>query len=271
MRFQDQNGNFMPHGLGRRTDGTITSATSDVVHVLDGDESCVFYLNGTATLNATYIIEGSANAVDTDSGASADWFPLLCYPYTPASTVGPVLQASQPIYTELVNSASTKKLLCAAVGGLRRVRVRLTTYATGNLDVSITSDSCTPINPYVRDQKASTLLVTAVAAAGVATSVSLPAVLGMRHYVDFIKVTFTPTAATTASATPVTVTTANLPGAPAITVGQKACAIGEDFERVLDFGASGLAATTVGTATSVSCPAIAGVITRITVAYRLGL
>ena len=64
---------------------------------------------------------------------------------------------------------------------------------------------------------------------------SLPAVAGMRHYVDFINVTFSPTAATTASATPVTVTTANLPGNPAITVGLKAWAIGEYFERALDF------------------------------------
>ena len=270
MRFQDKDGNFMAHWLSRRTEGTITSIASDVVHVLDGDESCVFYLNGTATLNATYIIEGSANAAETDSGASADWFPLLAYPYAPAN-LGSYPLPAQPIYTESVNSATTKRLLCAAVGGLRRVRVRLTTYASGNLNVSITSDSCTPINPYVRDQKASTLLVTAVAAAGVATTASLPAVAGLRHYVDFIKVTFTPTAATTASATPVTVTTTNLPGALAITVGQKACAIGEDFERVLDFGASGLSATTAGTATNVSCPAIAGVITRITVAYRLGL
>ena len=270
MKLQDKNNDFMPHWLSRRTDGTITSAASDVVHALNGDESCVFYLNGTP-LNATYIIEGSANAVETDGGAGADWFPILCYPYTPASTVGSALQASQPIYTEFVNAATTKRLLCAAVGGLRRVRVRLTTYATGNLGVSITSDSCTPINPYVRDQKASTLLVTAVAASGVATAVSLPAVAGMRHYVDFINVTFSPTAATTASATPVTVTTANLPGNPAITVGLKTREIGDYFERALDFGASGLSATAAGTATSVSCPAITGVISRVTVVYRLGL
>lgn len=267
---QDKNRDFMPHWLSRRTEGAISSTASDVVHVLDGDESCVFYLNGTATLNATYIIEGSANALDTDSGASADWFPILCYPYTPASTVGPVLQASQPIYTESVNSATIKRLLCAAVGGLRRVRVRLTTYATGNLNVSITSDSCTPINPYVREQKASTLSANSLGT-GVINTASLPAVAGLRHYVDFIKVSFLPIAALAANATPISITSTNLPGGPGMTVGQKALAIGEDFERALDFGASGLAATTAGTATTVSCPAIANMITRIIISYRLGL
>jgi hypothetical protein len=69
----------------------------------------------------------------------------------------------------------------------------------------------------------------------------------------------------------VLVTTTNLPGAPVATFGSDAGGIGIDKEVKLDFGASGLAATALGTATTVVAPVYTGVIWRITVAYRLGL
>lgn len=269
MVIQDLNKNFMPHWLSRRTDGTIASLVSDVTHILDGDESVIFYLNSAELINATYIIEGSANS--TDAGA-ADWFPLVCYPYAPATVGGTLPQPGQPIYTEGVFDYIFKRMLCASVSGLRRVRVRLTAHSLGSLDVSVTSDACASMHPYVRDRRAATLGISSVVPAGTVNNATLPAVTGLRHYIDFIKVTFSPTAAITASATPTTVSTTNVVGTPALTVGSKGCAIGDDFERILDFGASGgVAAINVGTATVVSCPAIANMITRITVAYRLGL
>ena len=48
-------------------------------------------------------------------------------------------------------------------------------------------------------------------------------------------------------------------------------AIGIDKEMRLDFGSTGLAATTLGTNTTVVCPVYTGVIWRVTVGYRLGL
>jgi hypothetical protein len=69
----------------------------------------------------------------------------------------------------------------------------------------------------------------------------------------------------------VLVTTTNLPGNPVLTFGSDAAAQGVDKEQILDYSGSGLAATAIGTATTVVCPAYTGVIWRINVAYRLGL
>lgn len=263
MRFQDKDGNFMAHWLSRRTSGSMSAINAEVVHDVDGDQSAVIYLNGTGTLNATYVIDGSPDGVE--------YFPLLCYPYTPASLGGTLPQAGQPLLTEAVNAATVKRMLCTAVGGLRKIRVRLSAYTGGTCAVSINSDDCASISPYVRDQKSATLMVSQTAAVGVANSVTLPAVAGLRHYIDFISVTRSATAALTASATPVLVTITNIAGAPVITFGSDAGGVGIDVERKLDFGASGMASTAVGTATTVVCPAYAGVIWRVNVAYRLGL
>ena len=263
MRLQDANGNFMAHWLSRRTSGSMSAINAEVVHDVDGDESAVIYLNGTGTLNATYVIEGSPDGVE--------YSPLLCYPYTPASLGGALLQAGQPLLTEAVAAVVVKRMLCAAVGGLRKIRVRLSAYASGTCAVSINSDDCASISPYVRDQKSATLMVSQTAAVGAANSVTLPAVTGLRHYIDFISVTRSATAALTASATPVLVTSTNIAGAPVITFGSDAGGVGIDVERKLDFGTSGLASAAVGTATTVVCPAYAGVIWRVNVAYRLGL
>lgn len=263
MRLQDENGNFMAHWLSRRTSGSMSAINAEVVHDVDGDESAVIYLNGTGTLNATYVIDGSPDGVE--------YFPLLCYPYTPASLGGTLPQAGQPLLTEAVNAATVKRMLCAAVGGLRKIRVRLSVYASGTCAVSINSDDCASISPYVRDQKSATLMISQTAAVGAATTVALPAVAGLRHYIDFISVTRLATAALTASATPVLVTSTNIAGAPVITFGSDAGGVGIGVEHKLDFGASGMASTAVGTDTTVVCPAYAGVIWRVNVAYRLGL
>lgn len=79
------------------------------------------------------------------------------------------------------------------------------------------------------------------------------------------------TALLTAAATPVLVTTTNLPGTPALTFGAEALVQGADKFRRLDFGGTGCAATAIGTNTTVVCPVTTAVIWRVNVGYRLGL
>jgi hypothetical protein len=256
-------GNFMPHMESRRSSGNLAVVNAELVHDVNGDASAVIYIDGTGTLNATYIVEGSPD--DTN------YVPLICYPYTPASLGGTLPQAGQPIYTEAVNAAAVDRMLCCAVGGLRKIRVRLTAYTGGNAAVTINSDECPSISPYVRDQKAATLMVTATGAVSTAVTLTIPAVTGLRHYIDRIDVVRSATAALTASATPVLVTTTNIPGTPALTFGSDAAGIGVDKQQSIDFGGAGVAATAVGTATTVVCPLYTGVIWRVNAAYRLGL
>ena len=261
--LKDESGNFMPHLLSRRASANLAALNATVTLALDGDNSATVFIDGTGTLNCTYIVEG------TPDGTS--WFPVLCYPYAPASLGGTLPQPGQPLYTEAVNAASIGRMLCCAVGGLRGLRMRLSAYTSGNAAVSITADACDSIVPYVRDQKSSTLMVTATAAVSTAVTATLPAVAGLRHYVDRVSVVRSATAALTASATPVLVTSTNLPGLPALIFGSDAGGIGADQEREHEFGGAGMAAITPGVATTVVCPAWTGVIWRVNVAYRLGL
>jgi hypothetical protein len=254
---------FMPHLEARRSTATLAAVNAELVHDVNGDESAVIFINGTGTLNATYSVQGSPDGVN--------YADLVCYPYAPASVGGTLPQPGQPLASEAVNVATVQRMLCAAVGGLQKIRVRLTAYATGSAAIFINSDACASISPFVRDQKSATLMVSATGAASAAVTATLPAVTGLRHYIDRIWVNRSATALLTAAAAPTIVTTTNLPGTPALTFGNDAAAQGVDREQVMEFGGAGLAALLASTATTVVCPVYTGVIWRVNVAYRLGL
>lgn len=256
-------GAFMPHMEARTTIGNMAALNAEVVHNVSGDASAIIFLNGTGTLNATYSVQGSPDG--------SNYFDLVAYPYAPGSVGGTLPQPGQPLVSEVVNAATIQRMLCVATGGLAKIRVRLTAYASGNCQAVINSDDCPSLNPYVRDQKAATLMVTATAAVGTAVTLSLPAVVGLRHYIDRISVVRSATSALVASATPVLVTTTNIPGAPALTFGQDAAGVGIDKEQIMDFGGAGMATSLINTATTVVCPLYTGVVWRVNAAYRLGL
>jgi hypothetical protein len=261
--FRNLAGLFMPHFESRRSSLSLSALNAEIVHPVDGDNSAVIYIDGTGSPAYTYAVEGTADG--------SNYFPLLCYPYAPASLGSTLPQPGQPMITETVSAAAVDRMLCASVGGLRAIRVRLTAYTGGNALVTINSDACESISPYVRDQKAATLMVTATAAAGATITATLPAATGLRHYIDRIDVLRSATAALTASATPVLVTTTNLPATPPLTFGADAGGIGVDKLVSFEFGGAGLAALSVGNTTTIVCPAYVGVIWRVNVAYRLGL
>jgi hypothetical protein len=179
--------------------------------------------------------------------------------------------AGQPLIAELVSATNLRRVLSTSTGQLKKIRVRVTGYTSGGITVTINTDSCEAINPYANDLKAATLMVSATAAVSTAVTATLPAVTGLRHYIDRIDVTRSASTALTANAAPVLVTTTNIPGLPSLTFGSNAAAIGDDKTVALDFGASGMAASAAGVATTVVCPVATGVIWRINVAYRLGM
>ena len=254
-------GNFMPHLEARTSTATLAALNAELVHDLNGDEAAIINLTGNCT--ATYNVDGSADGVN--------YFPLLCFPYGTASVGGTLPIAGQPLVTEAVAATTLQRVLSTATGQLKKIRVRLSAYTAGSLTVVINSDSCAVVNPYVVDQKASTLMVTATAAVSTAVTATLPAVAGLRHYIDRISVVRSATAALTAAAAPVVVTTTNINGTPALTFGSDAGGVGIDREQVMEFGGAGMAATAVGTATTIVCPIWTGVIWRVNVAYRLGM
>ena len=257
-------GLFMPHFEQRRTSALLAAVNAELVHPVNGDNSATIYINSAGTtLIGTYNIQGSLDGVN--------YFDLLAYSYGGASTGGATLpQPGQPLVAEGLNGV-IQRALCVACGGLQAIRVRLTAFTSGTCQVNINSDECDSISPYVRDQKAGTLMWSQTAAAGVGIAASLPAVPGLRHYIDRITVIRSATAALTPAATPVLVTTTNIPGNLVLTFGQDAAGAGIDREQTFDFGSAGMAASAINTATSITCPAYVGVIWRINASYRLGL
>ena len=261
--LKNENGDFMPHFESRKTTGVIAAINAEVVHDVNGDESAVIYFTATGTLNMTYNVQGSFDGTN--------FFDVAAFPLPQACAGGTIPQAATPLVSETVNAANIIRALCVATGGLSRIRIRASAYTSGNANVTIISDACSSINPYIRDQKSGTLIVTATGAVGAAVTATLLAAAGLRHYIDNITVVRSATAALTAAATPVLVTTTNIPGTPAFTFGSDAGGIGVDKIVELDPGGSGMAATAINTATTVVCPVYTGVIWRVTVTYRLGL
>lgn len=104
------------------------------------------------------------------------------------------------------------------------------------------------------------------AATGVGVTVTLPAVAGQFHYIVLLEIHKYFTAANAASATPLVVTTTNLPGSLAFTFGQPLGTVGTTDERIYA-PAAPIKSSTVNTATTIVCPATTGIIWRVNVNY----
>lgn len=256
-----QDGTFVPVREQRTNSGTIAALNAEVVLALNGDESALIQLNAGAAVTATIDFQGSM-----DGGVN--YFPILMLPYY--ASVGTLPVNARVLISEAFSAVAPFRVYAAATGGLTHIRARCSAYTSGTLSVVIRSGPEFSMHPNTF-ARTSTLCVTATGAASAAVTATLPAVAGLRHYVDRIEVTRSATAALTAAAAPVVVTTTNLPGTPAFTFGSDVAGIGIDKSVVLDAGATGLAASAINTATTIVCPVYTGVIWRINVIYRLGL
>lgn len=154
------------------------------------------------------------------------------------------------------------------VSGYRRVRTRVSAYTSGNITVSARA-STAQYYVYARPV-ASTLHVTATAAANTLTTATLPAAgQGLHHYITSIDLTRNATAALAGTAT-IIHTTTNLPGSPAWSVGNAMAAGGTQID-VQYRPTTPLKSLTANTATTVVMPAAGiAVLNRINVSYYVG-
>lgn len=256
-------GAFVPVRERRETSGTLAALNQEVVMDLNGDANAMVYVQSDLFVG-TLEFTGAM-----DSGGSL-YFPIQAYAYSGGCTGGTIPLAGQPLLIDALVAANLTRVYAVPVGQLKKLRIRASAYTSGNCAVSIVSDVNRSLHPSAGDQDPSTLAVTATAAAGTAVTLTMPAVAGLRHYLDSLQVVRSATAALTAAATPVLVTSTNLPGSPILTFGQDAGGIGIDKEQRLDCGSEGLAATALGTATTIVCPAYVGVIWRVNAVYHLG-
>ncbi len=167
--LRDTLGNFIPHFLSRRVSGSLTGLNAELVLDVDGDESaCIFIDGGGGNLNTTFAIEGSVDGTNYGS--------LLAY-INPLFSVGTSQLAGQPLVIEAVNATSVRRKYSVACGQLKKIRLRLSAWSAGTCYVTIISDTCQSMNPFVRDQRAATLFATTTAApaTNTATTIVCPA------------------------------------------------------------------------------------------------
>lgn len=118
----------------------------------------------------------------------------------------------------------------------------------------------------VKDGTADLFSITATGTAGASVTATLPAAgAGVFHYIEFLEITAYSTAARTGSATPIVVTSTNLPGNSAWTFAT-AAAIGST-DRYLVQPTHPIRCSAANTATTIVCPATSSVIWRVNIHY----
>ncbi len=258
---------YVPVREQRTTGVSILAAlNAEVVLQLSGDESVCVYVNGSAgTLNCTLEFTGTVDGTN--------YFPVPVIPYYGTGAAN-TPSFAQPLLSEAINTTAVQRVYCARTAQLKAFRVRMSAYTAGSADVTINSDAQKSLHPAVFDGRPTTLFVGVTGTAGAAATATLPAVAGLRHFIDFIAVQRIATATLVAGTAAVGASAAtNLPAGlvGSFAFGPDAAAQGSMVEIKRDFGSTGLAATAPGTATVLTMPATTTVIWRIDIAYRLGI
>lgn len=132
-------------------------------------------------------------------------------------------------------------------------------------NVAVTGQGTTTANPLQVQDKSCDLSVTATGAAAAANTATLPAVAGQFHHITGIEILLYTTAARTASATPVTVTTTNFTSAVTFLFSSGGAVGGAD--RLLLAPDRPIRSATAGTATTIVCPATTGGLWHVKVFY----
>lgn len=223
--------------------GTLGALNAEVQAFCDGCSTVAIDLRG--TFSHTVAIHGTVDGTN--------W------------TLIPVRPQTGGIYVlGIVGTASG--VWMASCAGYTKVRAIVTAYTSGGSTATLVCSNAL-FDDFAKNGGVTSQLGTITAATGVAATLSLAAPgLGLRHYLTYLRIVRSPTVALTASATPTVITTTNLPGTLAFTMGADAAPIGQDKFIQEDFA---YPVTTVAqnTATTIVCPAVTGVIWRVTAGF----
>lgn len=265
MQQVDQNLNPWQGSLDQIGGGLVTDArtASAVLGALNAE--LVMDLNGKAV--AAFDIRASANSATYVFEVSVDG---TNYVQVPARAVGGVIAAaaqSEFFVNGVVVATTAGALYVVNVTGMRRVRCRVSAYTSGNATVSGRATSAD--YAIVAQPQPSLLHVTATAAANTAATATLPAAVGLFHYITAISLMRNATAALAGTATLIHTTT-NLPGSPAWSVGNAMVAGGTQTDLSMTFS-NPLKSSVANTNTTIVMPAAGlAVLNRINVSYYLG-
>ena len=161
---------------------------------------------------------------------------------------------------------TTAGLWMGSCAGFDRVRAIVTAYTSGAA-TTVLAGSVALFDDFAKNGSVTPLIVTNTGAAAAAVTLTLPAPgVGLRQYVTYLSVNRFAAALLTAAATPVLVTTTNLPGTLVLSLPADAAAQGTLFPWREDF-AYPLMASAQNTAVTIVAPVTTGVIWRVTAGY----
>lgn len=223
---------------------SISAVNGEVLADCFGVGSCAIDVRG--TFSATLQVEASVNGVDYFS------IPVM----VPTSEIFQVNITTAGVYITHLPAAT------------RRIRIRASAYTSGSATIAMRLSGSENF-VYAKPIPA-TLAATATGASGAAVTLTISAAgAGLFHYITRIIVQRFAVAALTAGATPVLVTTTNLPGTRVLSFPADAALQGTIYSEVIE-PTQPLKASAANTNTTIVCPATTSVIWRVTADYYAG-
>ncbi len=249
----DLRGNEWLGALDQITNGVYTDARAATATLTTLNAEAVADLNGHCV--AMFDIRGT-------------WTGTISFEATVDGTNYVAVTAINQATQAMVISTTASGIFIMGCTGFRRIRARISAAPTGAAIVAIRAsmaDYAITSIPYP-----STIAVTNTGAAGAAVTLTVAAAgAGLFHYFTRIIVQRFSTALLTAAATPVLVTTTNLPGTRVLSFPADAAAQGTIYTEEIR-PVQPLKSSTANTATTIVCPATTNVIWRVTADYYVG-
>lgn len=243
------------------TDARVAGATLAALNA-----ELVMDLNGKAT--ARFDIRTAAGALTLVAEATVDGTNYFGLPLFADQQLLAAAIVQESFVPSIVIATTQSGIYTVNVSGFRRVRIRVSSYTSGN--VTVVGRGSTADEILFTRSIPSNLHVTATAAANTAATATLPAAgAGMFHYITNINITRNATAALAGTAT-IIHTSTNLPGSPAWSVGNAMAAGGTQID--LDYTpTTPLKSSVANTNTTiVAAAAGAAVLGRVNVSYYVG-
>lgn len=215
----------------RTSSGTLSALNAELVMDLNGSATAVFDVRAT-TANLTVVFEGTVDGTN----------------YVSLPGFNPVLES---YLSSIVITTAHGAAYLIKCSGFRRIRARVSAFTSGSVVVTGRASRADSI-VYAKTIP-SNLHVTVTAAANTGATITLPAAgAGLFHYITNIHLCRNATAALAGTATLV-ITSTNLPGSPAWSVGNAMAAGGTQID--LDYRpTTPLKSSVANTATTVVMP-----------------
>ena len=228
-----------------RAAGTLGALNAELLLSLNGESSASFDIRG--IFSGTVVVEGS------DDGTNF---------------------ISIPFYNSVTEVWATTATTAGAfdiptISSLRVIRIRCSAYASGSIIASLNASLG---NSLVYSKPIPTTTVgTATGVTGAAVTLTLASPgAGLYHYITRLVIERHTSALLTAAATPIIVTTTNLPGSLAFSIPADAAPQGQVYREVIEIGEHSLKSSAASGTTTIVCPATTGVIWRVTAYYYVG-